>query len=1153
MLSKSGYTVSNFRVVLISSILIALFGILIKWANVFSISDSIIQFVFSNSLKINAIRFEDFVNKNENDLIDTHFFRQNESFVSFDNTMPKKWYNVDYTIDSAKQFGLKSAYFFDENGYLYFAQKIKKSNNTSSLFVVKLFCKKHVLYDIDKNNTVYFNGFNEHVLAKISFIILSISLILGVYSLRLYVKKTTTKRVRTKLFVVTFFFIGLCFVIYWFDFPNVFSEFDICKPNVFANRFLGNSLAEFLLRAFLLYSFISLLFKLMKNRFLNLNIDKDNIYYLLGIAVITSILFNGYVYAIKSLVFDSNIQFSLSYFLQNKLSFLFVFITCAYVIFIIIKVGIFIVSDIVQIRKIKFTPKHISLCIAVTILVQFIVHVDIDFIFNVFVVLYLIVLFSLIYLYAERRKISMFILILFITFSAFFTTYFIQYFKVEKDKLALTLLADKLKHLRDPLLELSLFDINDRIKSDSTVMNLLHEKTINTPELVRSIEKKLSKDERLNYNIIAHVFDENYRNIGNTRIPYDYFENIFEVKDNFLNSKTLLYAEKNKGFLYLVLDTIYSPITRYTYIEFINKKYLINGAETNVTITFVNNNQLLSSINDYNNISTRLLQQNLKENGFTSFNNNYYFLKRIDEKNSLIISQPFANWIEYTTLFSFLFCGCLFVLLLTLLVNLIVRILPESLSISAFAASTLRDKILFTFILLLFISFLFVSVVSTFLFNNQLKNSSFETIKANNSKVLDEITNELMLKRSSLEIITEKVKQSVLNDENNVKVYNGNGQNFASDSSYTLMPFTIYQKFKSNQFNQLFDVNNTNYIAYNKLEKPLKPNEYIGFLSFEQSTVPSTSFLLQFVERLLNIYVFLIFVGSMLAYFMSNSLLYPMQQIADKLKTFKFGKSNAKLEYKANDEVGLLVKEYNSMVEKLEQSAAKLAESERNFAWSEMARQIAHEIKNPLTPMKLSIQHLQRAINNNDDNVNELSKKVSNTLIEQIDNLTNIANQFSQFAKTMQINVEDFNLNELLKNAITLFRNEFEGEILFDEKTKNIILYTDKNQLLQVVNNVIKNAVQALENTENAIIKIELIAENNVANINIADNGYGIDDETKVKLFSPNFTTKSSGTGLGLAISKRIIEHLGGNITFDSELNVGTTFSITIPLSKHEA
>jgi two-component system, NtrC family, nitrogen regulation sensor histidine kinase NtrY len=224
-----------------------------------------------------------------------------------------------------------------------------------------------------------------------------------------------------------------------------------------------------------------------------------------------------------------------------------------------------------------------------------------------------------------------------------------------------------------------------------------------------------------------------------------------------------------------------------------------------------------------------------------------------------------------------------------------------------------------------------------------------------------------------------------------------------------------------------------------------------------------------------------------------------------------------------------------------------LAQNERETAWREMARQVAHEIKNPLTPMKLNIQYLQQALKSGYANIEELTVKVTESLIEQIDNLSYIASEFSNFAKMPEARPEEVDLNELLERIGELYLNE-NIKVLIEKTAEKMIVYADRNQLLRMFTNIMENAVQSIPEGRNGEISVTAQHDDDTVMVSFTDNGRGIPDDVAEKIFQPYFTTKSSGTGLGLAMTKKIIEFWKGSIWFETEDNKGTTFFIRIPL-----
>jgi len=235
------------------------------------------------------------------------------------------------------------------------------------------------------------------------------------------------------------------------------------------------------------------------------------------------------------------------------------------------------------------------------------------------------------------------------------------------------------------------------------------------------------------------------------------------------------------------------------------------------------------------------------------------------------------------------------------------------------------------------------------------------------------------------------------------------------------------------------------------------------------------------------------------------------------------------------------------MIIKLEESARLIAMTERDMAWREMAKQVAHEIKNPLTPMKLSIQYLQNTLASDPERAQNIAQNISNTIIEQIDNLSHIATEFSNFAKMPKATNEKIILNEVLTSTHDLFRERDDMDISLYVPIDEIYVFADRHQLLRLFNNLIKNAIQSIPKSRRGAIDIRLYRKSDIAIVSISDNGSGIEKEMQNRVFYPNFTTKSSGTGLGLAISSNIIETLNGRIYFETREGDGTTFYVEIP------
>lgn len=301
-----------------------------------------------------------------------------------------------------------------------------------------------------------------------------------------------------------------------------------------------------------------------------------------------------------------------------------------------------------------------------------------------------------------------------------------------------------------------------------------------------------------------------------------------------------------------------------------------------------------------------------------------------------------------------------------------------------------------------------------------------------------------------------------------------------------------------------------------------------------------------FLVTLITLNAIIFILAGAIALLLTNRITASFELIGSKMKEISLGKTNEVITWKNDDEIGALVNEYNKMVHKLEASAVALAKSEREDAWREMARQVAHEIKNPLTPMKLSIQYLQKAIDNNAPNTKELSQRVAGTLVEQIDQLSKIAGDFSQFANIGNIKPERFNLIELANALILLYQTDNRLAIRYLKPTHPVYIMADKTQINRLLTNLIKNAIEASAQHQEPIpVLIAIEKTDHAVTLSVADQGIGIPESMQQKIFEPNFTTKTSGTGLGLAICKAIAEKANAHIWFETTENHGSTFYIS--------
>ncbi|MBE0558113.1 MAG: HAMP domain-containing protein, partial [Proteobacteria bacterium] len=297
----------------------------------------------------------------------------------------------------------------------------------------------------------------------------------------------------------------------------------------------------------------------------------------------------------------------------------------------------------------------------------------------------------------------------------------------------------------------------------------------------------------------------------------------------------------------------------------------------------------------------------------------------------------------------------------------------------------------------------------------------------------------------------------------------------------------------------------------------------------------------------LSVYGVILVVVLIIGVLTANALSRPVHELTEASRRVARGDLDVSIEPKSRDEIGELVQSFNEMVKDLKASRSELARAERESAWKEMAKQVAHEIKNPLTPMKLSMQHLRQAVADRARNLDEIIDRVTKTVMEQIDSLARIASEFSHFARMPEGRFERCDVHQLLTDSVELFRHIEGIEIRTKFCDTSIVLVADKDQLRRVFVNILRNSIQAMDRGGTIAVETERIGSEGV--IRFQDTGPGIPEELRSKVFQPNFSTKTEGMGLGLALSQRIVEDLNGRIELESAVGKGTTMIITVPLA----
>ncbi len=478
---------------------------------------------------------------------------------------------------------------------------------------------------------------------------------------------------------------------------------------------------------------------------------------------------------------------------------------------------------------------------------------------------------------------------------------------------------------------------------------------------------------------------------------------------------------------------------------------------------------------------------------------------------------------------------------------------------------SLRFRIFLSMLLLLVMTFISLSIVTAIQYKEEAEDYHRERLLRKEANIKENIN--YVLKNTTYPVETEliplifKSKIYEIKDIHNLEIHlydlkgtllKSSRASFLRDTSYAKLSRAILTHIEDSptkSYVYSFEEEGQEYqSSYSYItDASFKPLAILNLPYIEDDGFINKE-LMENIKRVGMVYGFMLLIAIGLAYFLSKYITRSLKTVSDKITETRLNKRNKKikLDNDTSQEIYTLVEAYNGMIDELEISAAQLASSEREAAWREMAKQVAHEIKNPLTPMRLSVQSFQRKFDPNDPNITEKVNEYTNTLIHQIDTLSSIASAFSTYAKMPAQQDENLNVVAITKLALDIFNEDY---IYFFSEEKEIISKFDRTQLIRVITNLVKNSIQAIEkkNPEDPRIEVRVFSENKQTFITVSDNGAGISEENKPKVFEPKFTTKSSGMGLGLAMVKNIVETYNGSISLQSIEEKGTIFTVSIP------
>ncbi|HNZ79102.1 MAG TPA: HAMP domain-containing sensor histidine kinase [Bacteroidales bacterium] len=889
------------------------------------------------------------------------------------------------------------------------------------------------------------------------------------------------------------------------------------------------------------------------------------------------ILLIVFYYVIDQIIINSDISFTPAMFFDityiNGVSLISLFVLLYIILYITIKIVNIFQNPIIS----KYHPY---------LLIILILLVTISFISKIFIVFTLLISIASIEVVVIIKNsihfdINLLEKFLYVLIISLFLILYLIYNLEEKEysKKQLILMNIESMEQGDPITESLFADIVSEIQYDSLILNLIDNSAYNPVLVENYIHEKYFRGFWNQFHITITICKENER-IRITPILeeiscYEYFNHLFDLKPDSIYDTSFIkisdYGHRLNG---------YTGVISFPHIPFKLFVELLPNPSSNATFLYdlVTSQDLKSRINLENYSFARYFNNKL-----ISFSGSAVFpvdLPKsfiINEKDESSIIEVKSGKFHYSILKSknksiyilanevkrinnFISFLGLFLIIYTIwgIVYFLWNLKSKNFYFNRIG---IKFQIVITIILL--VSF---SIIGYFVYNlfdsnykNQVKAKLVETIYSVSSEFAYKLIEEpnFLYKDIDLEAFIIKLSNIFFTD---INLYDINGKLITSTSP-KLFHFRIVEPLiNRTAYNVLTEGQATTYLQEEKVGNynflsgyiPLRDNDntIVAYINLPQISRISQQQQQreEYLSTLISVFIFLLIFSLLIALFIANIIVKPLNVLSESLSQLRLGESNIKIPIVRNDEIGLLIEKYNNLVDQLESAINELKHKERDLAWKDIARQIAHEIKNPLTPIRLQIQFLSASFKPGDSNWNKKFYEFSNLLLEQIDLLSQLADAFSELGHLSESKQVQVNLIEIVEEAANIVLTGFSGEFIHHFPDYSTIVKADRNQLLRLFINILKNATQAVQDQENKLIEIKYLLDYDHVIVSIYDNGKGMNEEEKKKIFTPYFTTKSFGTGLGLYISKNIIKAHGGEITFESSVENGTTFYIKLPM-----
>lgn len=981
------------------------------------------------------------------------------------------------------------------------------------------------------------------------------------------------------------------FLMMTFQFPFSFHQgWDLFSPTIYASGNLLPSLGDFVINGLLLLWIVYFVHRNAKNITAPPNWHRYGLFSLaVGMILVIYVLSDLITFCFNSITVNSNIPFDLTNILSlNIYSYIaYIMLGVSLYIFFLVCNGFMIWFDTFQLNK-----EEKFFVFIVGVLFGFIYKVAID-------ALDLVTFTNAAYILAldrfRTKNIRYFstrsLLIILVLFS-FVSSDKLQEFKATKDYEKRKALAIQLDSGSDPITEYLLKDLMEKVRKDSVLMRSFKNSSISSDSLNERLEKLYFGNYFNKYSIRFSRYDAKRQALEGTKNTYENVELLLKLS-GYEKGKTGLYKIENQGgnqFYLCRLPIKYLDATAGTlYVELQSKTIentndfpdlLVAGSSSankdlaTYSYAIYKNNKLTSKYGDFT-YSNQDPDFNAVKIGFSELHKDGYshLVYNPNIISRIVLSKTLPSFYDRIAIFSYFF-GFLSIFLFSITLirksyqytrrrwipNGFLVILKDIRNSGMSFKTRIQLSIIFTVVL----SLVVVGVITFSYISNRYYDEQYTRLAQKVKSVQQAFES---LHYSSTENLNNKANlaydlsfiSSLFNTD--VSLYDTTGKLILATQARVFEQGLLSDQMNAAAFTNVCRKQKTGYIAEESVgnlpfisaNAPIRTDmgETIAYVSlpFFANRDDYRAQVSYFVNALINVYALVFTLIGFIAFFVASAITAPFLVIEENLRKTKIGQINEPIYWHRNDEIGSLVGEYNRMIAELEDSAEKLAQSERESAWREMAKQVAHEIKNPLTPLKLGLQHLERAWKNNDPDFDKKFERFNKTFIQQVETLSGIATEFSNFAKMPLGQEQRIDLIYDLRHVVNLFKQTENLHINFTyPRSVEAYVMIDPDQLIRTFNNLIKNAVQAIPPEREGQIDITVQIDSSMVTVVIRDNGTGIPPDIQQKIFAPNFTTKNSGMGLGLAIVKQMIENAKGSIHFETKADEGTSFFVSLPL-----